>query len=155
MLAPAEIMALAAAMPEAAPPAWCAAYVGRPFAEKGRGPDGYDCWGLARGVLIDRFGVVDLPDYGRSYAHCNDRETVARTFEAGVRDGWREVCTPRPGDVIILRLAGRPWHCGIIVAGHWMMHAQVGAGVVLERWTRDLWRNRVEGFYRYEGQHAG
>jgi cell wall-associated NlpC family hydrolase len=140
------------------PAQWCADYIGTEYKDHGRDKaSGYDCWGLVRDVMQQVFGRC-LPDYGEAYATGLNRTDVARAVEAGLTDGWRKLDlsspsadeTPREGDLVILRLAGRPWHCAIAAGGDWMMHAIAGAGVVLEHWTLEPWKNRVEGFYRHE-----
>jgi cell wall-associated NlpC family hydrolase len=143
------------------PPAWCAKYVEyTAFADHGRGEPldlgpvairTYDCWGLVRAVLAEHFGIADLPDYGNAYLAANDGKSVAAAVELGKQDsGWQKVefLHEQPGDVIMLKLAGRPWHCGIIVADPWFLHITPGAGATLEQWTRPLWLGRIEGFYR-------
>jgi cell wall-associated NlpC family hydrolase len=130
------------------PPQWCAKYVGKPFAEKGRGPDGYDCWGLVRAVLDAEFGVTGLPDYLDSYTRTGDKLSVSAAVRAGLAEGWQRVEAPEAGTLIILRLAGRPWHCAIAVNKDWMLHAVVGSNVCLERMDSMVWSDRIEGYYR-------
>ena len=130
------------------PPRWCAQYVGKPFVEKGRGQDGYDCWGLVRAVLDEIFGVSGLPDYVESYTSTGDRHSVSAAVRAGLLDGWHKVPNATQGTLVILRLAGRPWHCAVAVNKEWMLHAVVGSNVCLERLDSMVWSDRIEGFYR-------
>jgi cell wall-associated NlpC family hydrolase len=130
------------------PPQWCSKYVGKPFAEKGRGPDGYDCWGLVRAVLAAEFGVAGLPDYVDSYTRTGDKLSVSSAVRAGLAEGWQRVETPEAGTLVILRLAGRPWHCAIAVNKDWMLHALMGSDVCLERLDSMVWSDRIEGYYR-------
>lgn len=130
------------------PPAWCAKYVGIPFAEKGRGPAGYDCWGLVRAVLAAEFAISSLPDYVGSYTRTGDKLSVAAAVTAGLADGWKRVEKAEAGTLVILRLAGRPWHCAVAVNEHWMLHALVGTNVCLERMDSMVWNDRIEGLYR-------
>lgn len=133
------------------PPGWCGRYVGLPFKDKGRGPDGYDCWGLARAILAEQFGLQGLPDYAGTYAGAKDWRSVEVAVRAGLACGWAAVQDAQPGDLVILKLKGHPWHCAVAVGGDWMLHVAEGTEAVLEQWTGPLWRNRVEGFYRYVG----
>jgi cell wall-associated NlpC family hydrolase len=130
------------------PPAWCAEFVGKDYADKGRGPDAFDCWGIVRHIMACRYGR-DLPDYADAYTNGKDRESVATAVRAGLAIRWQKVEIPSEGDLIILRLAGHPWHCAISIGGDWMLHAQEGAGVIAEQFTRPIWNKRIEGFYRY------
>jgi cell wall-associated NlpC family hydrolase len=145
---------IASLIGENRPAEWCLPYIDTfiPFKDKGRDRDGFDCWGLVRHVMAEVFGVADLPDYGAAYEAAKDRVSVAKAVAAGLAQGWRQLDqdeSPREGDLIILKLAGRPWHCAIAAGGDWMMHVCDGSGVVLEHWTLEPWKNRVEGFYRH------
>ncbi len=128
------------------PPGWCHEYVGLPFGEKGRGPS-YDCWGLARKVRQDHLGETDVPDYVQSYTSTHDKESVAAAVTAGLMAGWQQIPGPVPFCLVILKLAGRPWHCGVMADDFWMLHTMRGIDAVVERIDSLSWRNRVEGFY--------
>lgn len=136
-------------------PAWCNRWVsgpsgsGIPFLDKGRGEGGFDCWGLARAVLAEQFGVEGLPDYSDAYSGARNRDSVTRAVRAGLSDGWAQVAEPREGDLIILRLAARPWHCAVAVGDGWMIHVLQDVGVCCERLSSPVWRNRIEGVYRH------
>jgi cell wall-associated NlpC family hydrolase len=133
-------------------PAWCGQFTRLQYADKGRGPVEFDCWGFVRQVERVQFGESDLPDLREEYASSEDHLAVAATvnfWESALSLLWRRVEAPQAGDVVILKIAGRPWHCGVCVGGELFMHMQKGVNVALERFTNDVWRNRVEGFYRH------
>lgn len=133
-------------------PAWCLPFTKLEYSDKGRGPSAFDCWGFVRHVLGQHFGVTNLPDFSAEYSSAEDQAEVARTVCAGIDSltaTWKRVINPQPGDIVILRLAGHPWHCGLVVGGDWMMHMLKDVNVALERFTGPVWRNRVEGFYRH------
>lgn len=133
-------------------PLWSAPYIGIPFAEKGRTRAGCDCWGAVRLVLEEHFGYDRLPDFGDAYTSSTDKESVARAVESGLLHGWERVDSPSARTLVILRLAGRPWHCAVMLNCSWMLHAVANTGTVAEQIDTLLWRNRVEGFYRYAGE---
>lgn len=130
-------------------PEWCASYARIPFVEKGRDRSGADCWGLVRLVLEEQYGIVGLPGYEDGYRDTLDRSGIADAVRSGLLEGWEPATEPGAGVLVILRLAGRPWHCGVMANRTWMLHTVAGAGVCNERIDSMLWRNRVEGFYRY------
>lgn len=133
-------------------PEWVRSYVGLPFKDKGRGPDGFDCWGIAQDILCRHFGIRDLPDYCDRYASCGDSRSVADLVSAEKTAGqWRLVDEAKVGNVVMFRLLGRPWHCGVMLTPHIMIHSLEGVGVVLEDVRGITWRNRIEGFYEYAG----
>lgn len=138
-------------------PAWCAKWVGRPYADKGRGPNAFDCWGLVRAVLRTERGA-NLPDYADAYTSSCNEQSAPRAVLAGLAAGWQKVMQPAAFDLVILAIARRPWHCGLVVAPGLFLHCPPphrGSTQTLsciERLDSITWRNRVEGFYRL---HAG
>jgi len=58
----------------------------------------------------------------------------------------RELC----GDVIILRVRGKPMHVGLVLGDRQMLHIEFGINSVLERYTGARWAERIFGFYRYK-----
>lgn len=133
-------------------PGWCEPFIRLQYEDKGRGPIGFDCWGFVRHVERERFGVSDLPDLSEEYGSAEDHAAVAdvvQRYERALSSCWVPVSEPHPGDIIILKIVGHPWHCAVAVGGDWMMHILKGVNVGLEHFTREPWRNRIEGFYRH------
>ena len=130
-----------------------ARWIGLPYADKGRGPDAYDCWGLARAVLAER-GMA-LPDYAEAYTRAADHDSVAVAVRAGLADGWQPVDKPQAFDLVILNIAQRPWHCGVMVAPDRFLHVMPPgpkgqAFSCIERIDSPRWARRIEGFYRHD-----
>lgn len=132
-------------------PEWCASYLRIPFREKGRDRTGVDCWGLVRLALEEQFGFLGLPGYEDGYRDTADRDGIAEAVRSGLLQGWEPADSPAAGSLVILRLAGRPWHCGLMANRTWMLHTLEGTGVCVERVDGLLWRNRIEGWWRYAG----
>lgn len=136
-------------------PGWAAKWVGRPYADKGRGPDAYDCWGLTRAVLHAERGLT-LPDYADAYESACDPESAPHAVVAGLAAGWQKVATPVAFDLVILNIARRPWHCGLVVAPGLFLHCPPPHRdsrqtlSCVERMDSITWRNRVGGFYRLQ-----
>ena len=128
------------------PPAWVDAWIGLPFALRGRGPGAYDCYGLVRAVLRERHGH-DLPSWDE-YDDLADVRALRSVVE-DARGRFEPVEFPEEGDAILLRSHGDPVHCGLVVAQGWFLHTRRGIGSALERWTSPRWAARVEGFYRW------
>lgn len=141
-------------------PVWVAKWVGLQYRDKGRGQGGYDCWGLARAILQGERGI-SLPDYADAYVSACDPESASRAVSAGLAAGWRRTLAPAEFDLVILAIARRPWHCGIVVAPGWFVHCppphrgETQTLSCCERLDSMTWRNRVEGFYRYRGNASG
>jgi cell wall-associated NlpC family hydrolase len=137
-------------------PAWVADYVGIPFRSRGRDRFGCDCYGLVAMVLREQFGA-DVPSYAEEYETATDQEEIAALIDSERRGGvatgagWRFVYAAQPGDLVLLTIAGRPWHVGILVAPNAMLHTRPGANAVLERLDAPKWKHRIVGYYRYAG----
>lgn len=110
--------------------------IGREYMEDGRGNPGFDCVGLLL-AICERRGLR-VPAY----------PSLAGALALALQD-WRKVGAPNPGDAILIRYVGPPWHVGVVIAGNLMLHAQSKQGVVVERFDTPKWCRRVEGFYRW------
>lgn len=137
-------------------PAWAAPYVGLPYRSKGRDRSGVDCWGLVRMGLAEHFGI-QMPSYADAYADAEDARSVCRAVKRYLRDGWVRVTHPAAGDLVMLRIEGRPWHCALMISPTWFVHApghdRHGRPVdSMCESVRDLqWKPRVLGYYRANG----
>lgn len=140
--------------PMGPPPGWCLPFIGLTYEEGARGPDAYDCWGIMLLVLREQFGIT-LPRY--EGVHWGPGSKADRDRTASVISTERmlwEAVEPgkeQPGDCIVLNIAARPLHVGVVAAPGWMIHGTEGSNSALERYDGMMWRNRVDGFYRYRG----
>lgn len=118
--------------------------IGVPFADGGRGPDAFDCWGLCREVYR-RFGL-ELPDYALC---CYDAEGFLRHF-AEQRPLWQRhelPNVPTPAVVAIRFNAPSVNHVGVHIGEGKFLHTREKTGVVIELVASPAWRRRIEGFY--------
>lgn len=128
---------------------WSAQYVGLPYLTGGRDRDGLDCWGLVRLVHAEQF-QNDLPSFSGEYDSPHDgkiEELIARN-----REGWGRVDDPQPGDVVVFRVWGGLQHVGVVTEPGFFLHVRTGRTATVERLDGSVWRNRIEGIYRYEGK---
>lgn len=123
--------------------------LGVPFKDKGRDLSGFDCWGLVRYVLLHEFGI-EVPSYTENYQTWKDVEEIAALVQ-GQSLGWQDIPVPaaQPGDVLILRILGRPWHVGVITDRPWFMHADYTNGTVRARYDSLQWQKRIVGVSRH------
>jgi cell wall-associated NlpC family hydrolase len=138
--------------PQEPPPTWCASYVGIPYLVHGRDRAGLDCWGLVVLVSHEIFSLK-IPDLSHQYADTSKR-TIAHVALEEIEAGtWTRIEAPAAaaGDIVLLNIGGLPRHCGILTGATWMLHTLEGAGSVLEHYTREPWKNRIGGFFRYAG----
>lgn len=128
------------------------AYVGLPWAEKGRGEDGLDCWGLLRLVYRETINC-DLPSYSEAYVTTADRVALSALI-AGELGPWREVPagSERVLDAVLMTEAGIPRHVGVVARPGLVLHMAPGRESVIEPYTTGKLRLRLAGFFRHESQ---
>lgn len=129
-------------------PGWADRYVGIRYVDKGRTAAGLDCWGLVLAVYRDQYGRT-LPDHADHYRDGEDWPAIARTVAAERAAGWLRTEQPREGDVVVLNIAKRPWHCGVMLGSLAFLHAAPGDSVVWDRLDHGRWAKRIEGIYRH------
>ncbi|MDP2322578.1 MAG: NlpC/P60 family protein [Gammaproteobacteria bacterium] len=122
---------------------WAERYIGLPYVEDGRGPDGFDCWGLTRKVLAEVFHV-ELPAYENSG---NREERLALISAVDAAGGYTRVDEPREGAIVLAQTGNRRSHVGLCIDGERMLHAQPGVGACIARLDSPQWRNAIRGFY--------
>lgn len=137
-------------------PAWCAPYIGAPYAKGGRTLEGADCIGFFLLLQRERHGR-ELPEYdgplfeqGRTrkdtQAHiatmAQSAEAFASLFEP------IEAGSEAEGDAVLLRMRGAPMHIAYVVRRGVMLHLADEASSCAEDYTQRIWEKRVVGFYR-------
>ena len=128
---------------------WSDAYIGIPYSDLGRGPDGCDCWGLVHLVYRQECGV-NLPSYQNAYCSAEERGEVARLIhEAETSSVWRQVTDPEVFDVVTFRRGRLTSHIGIILRPDWMLHMSE-AGARVENYRLPSWKQRLIGIYRHQ-----
>ena len=99
-----------------------AALIGRPYAIGARGPDAFDCYGLARHVQRE-FAAIDMPDV--PFTDPTTRAAAEAMLAHSERALWREVEQPHDLDLVLMgNVAKRDFHLGTFVV-------PVTAGIVL------------------------
>lgn len=124
---------------------WASEYVGIPYKLHGRTKEGCDCWGIVRLILQEQFGV-EVPSLA-------DYEEDIKDFERAVDSGMaivdaKEMPAPEIGDVVLLRILGKPCHVGIYAGEGLMIHTLMAHDSALDHVFGLRWKNRIEGFYR-------
>lgn len=120
-----------------------------PFREKGRDLSGFDCWGAVRYGLQRLYGI-DVPSYTEDYVSSREGKEIAGLIER-VAANWFAVPLneARAGDVLVLKIQNRPWHCGLVIAPPKFLHTIEEAGTVMERWDGPMWARRIVAVYRH------
>jgi cell wall-associated NlpC family hydrolase len=130
---------------------WAASAVEKqiPFLAHGRSYEGLDCWGLVwlaykecKGIILrsgtEEYQPKDIYDFDK----------ISRLISK-YKPEWTPVEKGRAGDVILLRLTGRPIHVGLVLANGRMLHIEKGINVCVERYSSPVWKDRIVGIYRH------
>ena len=118
-----------------------------PFADRGRGNGGVDCWGctmIAHKILTNK----ELPDFnvgafnvGKIFAIINHQDEFG---------DWERVGGPSRGVILIIK--NHPKfvnHTGVCIDDKHFIHSIEKANTVIEKIDHPLWKNRIHGYYRY------
>lgn len=115
--------------------------LGKPWKEDARGPDAYDCVGLA--IEIQRRRGLTVLDFISSEA-----ELHHQLAEGGFLAGCEKLDVAEPGCVALIRMGPHKFHLGTMLDRYRMLHARCETcGVVVERMLGSAWERRVMGFY--------
>lgn len=124
--------------------AWTDDWVGKRYAEGGRGPQAYDCLGLFLALQHVRCGLV-LPDPA-----CTLRSALRDRVVEAQRADWRPVDGPREGDALMFRVGRYELHVGFCLDARMMIHIERdGPGSVVQSFLHQPWRQRLTGVFRY------
>lgn len=106
----------------------------------------FGCFQLVRRVFDECYGIrPDIPTDGVS----DTPRGRLQALHAGLARYCKLVHDPCEGDVILVR--SWPAHIGVVIDPPYMLHTYKDGTACVESYQDMRWRNRVLGFYRYEG----
>lgn len=122
-------------------------FLGKPYAKKGRGPDGYDCYGLVRAFMARL--AVDLPEIGAVNPH-EAGKVYERQQEGYIRLEW-----PRPWSLVTFcKERDLDAHIGVVLPNdNLFLHCpgRAAGKVIAEPLSRKPWRDSVDGYWWPKG----
>jgi cell wall-associated NlpC family hydrolase len=117
--------------------------IGKAFADGGRGPEAFDCYGVLREVY--RRHGVEIPDVNVSVYAAMTAQGIIDAETASNR--WERIDFPIiPCAVLMSPHAGFAQHVGVWLGKH-ILHTRIGQGVIAER--AGALKHKIQGFYRY------
>ena len=134
---------------------WCNDYVGIPFIEHGRGPNGVDCYGLVRLVLMECCDIV-IPSFVEEYTSVDQRDLLSVKIlqEASDTEIWVPVLKgqEKPFDVMVVRMLNTPSHVGMVVRKGLLLHCCEGQNSTTVDYRRGEWiqPGKIVGIYRHK-----
>lgn len=117
--------------------------IGKPYAPHGRGPDFFDCYGLAIEVCR-RFGKR-LQDKASKETDVLSNKSLITDMKATIHASKQHL--PTAGSVVVLRVVGHPCHIGVCLGDGNFIHAMKDLGVHVD--SLSSWKHRIEGFYTW------
>ncbi len=104
------------------------------FAERGRGPDAFDCLGIA--LFVQNLLGRPVRSYAELYADLDIAADAAKPdIDALIRaenEAWRNVEAGAVGDVLVLGHGGHAHHVGVLCGAGRLLHAHKSRGVRIE-----------------------
>lgn len=120
-------------------------YLGKPYRFGGRGPEAYDCWGLARAIYRDL--GIELPEFESM------DEPAERQAQADLAaPSFAALDKPSPLCLVAIRIHPRfVTHVGVVTEDRARFcHITKGANVTIERLDAPLWAKRIAGYYAWK-----
>jgi len=129
-------------------------YIGIPFVDRGRNMTGCDCWGLFRLVYRELKGI-ELPEYLLSSCHALNELSPAVEES---RQVWEPIKEPESMCLIAFSIGtfvtGLVTHIGTYIGANKFLHTIAKKKMSqIERLSHPFYQRKIEGFYKYAGQH--
>jgi cell wall-associated NlpC family hydrolase len=117
--------------------------IGKPFQDQGRGPHGYDCYGLL--VEIYRRNGITLPPVNVSVCACQDLPQAE--INKHIKN-WNKLKEPEiPCAILIKAHLGYAQHIAAYIGNRRMIHVTADRAVVVDPISK--YKNKIIGFYQY------
>ena len=119
-------------------------YIGKPYEKGGRGPNTFDCYGLAS-TLYEKFNGIALPELFTP----DNAEMCWQVFVEQKTTLYKRLQGPRPFCIVTFKL--RPpyiTHLGIVLEDRIrFIHILKKRNVTIERLDMMPWDKKIEGYY--------
>lgn len=114
-------------------------YIGTPYAEM-------DCWNVVKTFYAEVLDVEILIAGPDRPLEAKEAGPMIQTLKGHFHEISKK--DYQFGDILLLRLFGRPVHLGIYLSKTQILHTHKVTGCMIDRFSR--WEKMIEGCYRYE-----
>lgn len=117
--------------------------IGKPYKDEGRGPDSYDCYGLA--IEVFRRCGIELPDYKIKPEQVEIIDEVIQ-----IHSGWEPVepkCLPVPCLITLKFNSTCSNHVGTYIGNGKFLHIAKNICVHCSDINSPAWRNNITGYW--------
>lgn len=114
--------------------------IGMPFSE-------LHCWDLVREVY--RRNGISLQGYSIGVDECKQ---ISLIIAKEIKKVWLRLDAPE--DLCVVAMRQNPKyvsHCGVCVGSGMFLQSLSNTGVIITRLNDPIFKNKIEGFYRYVG----
>ena len=116
--------------------------IGKPFEYGGRGPVGYDCYGLAMEVYKRR--GINLKEY-----YSPDNLSIIGNLVEDGKEDFIPLEKPEPFCFVLFRVPKYTTHIGVVLPDcKRFIHVSRGKNVSIERLDHIIWKTKISGYYR-------
>lgn len=115
------------------------------FEPEGRGPQAYDCVGVA--IEVARRLGCQLPAFLSSEAEFHAQLAAGATRFADLE----RIDEAEPGCIVAFAMRPDKHHIAIMIDRFRFLHAAADVGIVCERILSPAWQRKIVGFYRLPG----
>lgn len=120
-----------------------------PFKEGGRSWYGIDCWGLVV-LYYEQYLGIQLPHFSDTYYTNNLDQTKEQITSLPLHEYFETHDKGQVNDIVMVKVANRPIHVGVMIDKKHMMHCSKQSGVCVENITTVKWTNRIQQYYRWK-----
>lgn len=129
--------------------------IGVPFAQDGRGPAAYDCYGLTK-EIFKRYGK----SIGEYWCCVDDKEKINAIYRGAVKKAcWREVDYKHGKRIPVPALVGLRFnappgvvnHTGVYIGDGKFIHTRERIGVCVSSLLTPPWNRQIVGIYEFIG----
>lgn len=125
----------------------CSDLIGKDFQYGGRGPEKYDCYGLA--IEVCRRANITIPD---EISRTDETEKHNAIEDAKASGKWERIELPQPFCIVAIRI--RPpyvSHLGVVLENcRDFIHTGERRRVTIEKLDSPFWNRRIEGYYKWK-----
>lgn len=120
--------------------------IGKQFVPGGRGPDGFDCYGLVKEIYRRR--GIELPEYDYDSP---DNFSLVHQLIHGEKDLFETLGKPEPFCLVLFAILP-PYvsHIGVVLEDcNSFIHASEKVCVAVEKLDHLIWERRIRGFLKW------
>lgn len=125
-------------------------YINKPWKLHGK-LDSYDCWTLVVDIYKTELNI-DVEFNDNYHVQMNQRSKDIGNIISSLKGKFININNNdiKPYDIILFNIGKYPVHVGMVIDNKYMIHSTKHTGSIIERHTKNKWKTRIEGYYRWD-----